>query len=87
MFQDVGLHYLEKYCDTSGLREAINTDPIHFYTFKMKWDDNTNYWSLKLHKKLSTNTEGIRKLLAGTPVEQFPTVEEFIENIKRKLSQ
>jgi hypothetical protein len=85
--QDVGLGYLQAANDTSGLREAINTDPIHFYTFKMFWDDNSNSWGLRFDQRWSTDTEGIRRMLAGTRAERFLTQDEFIANIKRKFSQ
>ncbi len=83
--QDVGLEYLTNSYDTSDLREAQSSDPIHFYTFKMFWDEDKTGWNLRLDKRLSTNTEGIRKILAGQSKETFLTVEEFISNIQRKI--
>jgi len=83
--QDVGLEYLHATYDTSDLHPALDSDPIHFYTFKMLWDDLSSSWQLHLAEPLSTNAEGVRKILAGTTSSQFPTADEFVERIKRKL--
>ena len=83
--QDVGLDYLHATYDTSDLHPALDSDPIHFYTFKMIWNDATSAWQLHLAERLSTNAEGVRKILAGTTSSKFPSVDEFVERIKRKL--
>jgi len=85
--QDVALDYLRTSYNTSGLREKKMDDPIYFYTFRMEWNEKSGSWLLRLHEKLSTNTEGIRKILAGADSQDFPTKAQFIENIKRKLNQ
>ncbi|MBE7468587.1 MAG: hypothetical protein DPW09_23030 [Anaerolineae bacterium] len=87
VIQDVALAYLRNACDTSGLRPADPADPVHFYTFSMKWDDNSNAWLLELDKKVSTNTEGIRRILAGANKDTFPTLDKFMSNVARKLTQ
>jgi hypothetical protein len=84
VIQDVGLAYLKSACDTSGLGEASNEDSIHFYTFKMEWNDSNNGWSLVFGEKFSTDAEGIRKMLSGSLAEHYPTIEEFLANIKKK---
>ncbi len=40
--QDIGLEYLERFYDTSDLREARTSDPVHFYLFKMFWNEKNN---------------------------------------------
>jgi hypothetical protein len=83
VIQNVALEYLKSACNTSGLREANDNDSIHFYTFKMEW--NGSKWDLMFDKKLSTDAEGIRKMLSGSMSENHPKMEEFIKNIKRKM--
>lgn len=85
VIQDVGLEYLAHSYDTSDLREAQPSDPVHFYTFKMFWNEEKSGWDLRLDERLSTDTEGIRKILAGQNKEKFLTVPEFKENILRKI--
>jgi hypothetical protein len=87
VIQDVALAYLRNACDTSGLRVADPADPVHFYTFSMKWDDHSNAWLLGLDEKVSTNTEGIRRILAGANKDTFPTLDKFMANVARKLTQ
>lgn len=84
VIQDVGLAYLQRACDTSGLRDAAREDPIHFYTFKMNWVDETNSWTLNLDKKVSTDTEGIRRILAGADKNTYPTIDKFMKSVTRK---
>ncbi len=85
--QDVAIDYLRSHYDTSGLRELKPTDSIQFYTYRMDWNLETGCWELEPHGAFSTTTEGIRKILAGASKEEFLTVSEFIENVKRKLNQ
>jgi Restriction endonuclease NotI len=83
VFQDVGLSYIRSACDTSGLRAAHDEDPIHFCTFKMVWKDTK--WDLVFAEKLSTDVEGINKILGGALTEDYPSVATFMNNISRKL--
>jgi hypothetical protein len=86
VFQDVGLGYLENSYDVSGLRDTSERDSILFYVFKMVWDDKSNGWKLKFNREMSTNTEGVRRILSGAKSGAYPTIERFKENIKRKMA-
>jgi Restriction endonuclease NotI len=83
VFQDVGLSYIRSACDTSGLRPAKDSDPIHFCTFKMVW--NETKWDLVFAEKLSTDVEGINKILGGALAQDYLSVTTFMDNISRKL--
>ena len=82
VIQDVGLEYLKSAVDSTDLREADDSDPIHFCTFEMRW--NNTKWNLVLKERLSTSLEGINKILGGAGSEHYPTVEEFTRNVNRK---
>jgi len=84
--QDVCLKYLTKHCDTSGLTDYNKTYPIHFFSFKMVWSDTLNRWTLVFDKKISSKTEGIRRILSGSSTEFYPTMEQFKKNIVRKMN-
>lgn len=61
-------------------------DSIHFCTFKTVWNEALNTWRLEFDKRMSTNTEGIRKILGGASEERFLTVDEFKGNISTRLA-
>lgn len=84
--QDVGMDYLKSKYDVSGLRELNSDDSIYFYTFAMVWNDKRSIWDIEFKESYSTNTEGIRKILAGATSNKYPSIEEFILNIKRRIS-
>lgn len=86
IIQDVGLHYIQSATDASDLRRASDDDPIHFCTFKTVWNEGLNTWRLEFDKRMSTNTEGIRKILGGASEERFPTVDEFKSSISARLA-
>ena len=86
MLQDVGLRYIQHSTDASGLRDALDEDLIHFCTFKLVWHGNLNTWKLEFEKRMSTNTEGVRKILGGAHQEKFPTLEAFKTTILSKIS-
>lgn len=83
VIQDVSMEYLRANNDTSGLHSPNDEDPIHFATYKVKIRDNKVV--LELQEKLSTNTDGIRRILSGSSVEDWPTQEQFVSNIRRRM--
>jgi hypothetical protein len=84
VLQDVGLQYIKSACDTSKLLKKSKEMPIDFCTFKMNWDVNQNVWRLEFDTILSTDIDGINRMLGGATVEMYLTEEEFIVNIIRK---
>lgn len=83
--QEVGMTYLELNSDASGLHEKDDRDAVHFCTFNMAWIPSEQRWGLRLARKLSTDAEGVRKMLSGTPEGAWPTEAGFVENIVRKM--
>ena len=85
VIQDVGLAYIQATTDAQDLHEAKDNDAIHFCTFRMIWNKNSKAWQLKFDKRMSTDIEGIRKILGGAPKDEFPTISEFENNINKRL--
>ena len=86
VIQDVGLSYIQSSTDAGDLRDATDEDAIHFCMFKTAWDESLNAWQLKFHRRVSTNTEGVRKMLAGPRVDKLPTITEFQDKISERFS-
>lgn len=72
--------------DAQDLHEARDNDAIHFCTFRTIWNKSSKTWELKFDKRVSTNIEGIRKILGGAHEDKFPTIDEFENNINRRLN-
>lgn len=85
VFQEIGLEYLRSACDVSGLGSYNEKDPVHFCTFRLIWKNDA--WEFEFAEKVSTNIEGINKILGGSLSEHYPTTEDFIQNITRKLER
>ena len=85
VLQDVGLTYIQSTTDAQDLHEERDSDSIHFCTFRMVWDENSKAWQLEFGKRMSTNIEGIRKILGGAPEDEFPTISDFESNINNRL--
>lgn len=81
VIQDIGLRYLEQNYDTSGLRQPKQSDPIEFCALGMAWADKKNAWELEFVRRVSTDTDGIRKMLGGVSQDLFPTSDEFIQRL------
>lgn len=86
VIQDVGLAYIQSATDAQDLHEVRDNDAIHFCTFRMVWDENSKSWQLEFDKQLSTDIEGVRKILGGAHEDKFPTISEFENNINRRLN-
>ena len=86
VLQDVGLEYLRTTYDASGLNTpAKESDPIHFYTLHLAWDDKRTEWIPQPAGIVSTDLEGVRKILAGGTSEEYITLDGFIANIRRRI--
>lgn len=83
VIQDVALEYLESAVDTSDLRQDTH-DIIHFMTYKMVWDETENKYRLAASRWVSTDLNGINKILAGANPEQYLTKQDFLNNAIRK---
>jgi hypothetical protein len=87
VIQDIGLRYLESSYDTSGLRPANAADAVHFCTFNMVWNEARSGWTQQFARRVSTNTEGIRKMLGGLAEDDAPSERQFVAQIEKKLSR
>ena len=86
VMQDVGLEYIQSNTDAQDLHEVRDTDAIHFCTFRMIWNKGSEAWQLEFNKRVSTNIEGIRKILGGAHEDKFPSIDEFENNINKRLN-
>lgn len=85
--QDVAMAWLRRATDTSGLRPVNQTDTILFYTVKMAWDSLSGTWKFVPGEKLSTDQEGVRRMLAGTLAsEQIPEI-DFRNLLVQRLNE
>lgn len=80
--QDVALEYLHKATDCSLLLPNDKNLPVDFCTFSLEFESDK--WKLSFDKIYSTSIEGINKMLGGAPVDEYPSEDDFIQNIKRK---
>lgn len=85
--QDLAMSFLRSVSDAGGLHAEQSSDPILFYTLKMVWDDAKATWGFSLVEKLSTNTEGIRRMLGGPAEGNYLTEADFRANISRKMER
>lgn len=83
VIQDVSLEYLENTVDTSDLRQNID-DVVHFMTYKMVWNETEDKFSLVADRWVSTDLNGINKILAGANPEKYLTSQDFLNNAIRK---
>ncbi len=83
VIQDVAMSYLEDAVDTSDLRATLD-DVIHFMTYKMVWSETEQKFVLQFDRWLSSDLNGINKILAGANSNEYLTSEEFLNNAIRK---
>lgn len=81
--QDFAIQYLMSSSDCSMLISSNPAYPVDFCSFKLKWNDKQD-WTLVFDNIRSTTIDGINLILGGANVSEYPTEEEFIENIIKK---
>lgn len=82
VLQDVAMDYLYHAADCSKVTQSNPDFPIDFCTFKLEW--NQTKWNLVFNEIKSTTIDGINTILGGASVNEYPTENEFIENIVKK---
>lgn len=83
VIQDVALQYLESAVDTSELRADMN-DVIHFMTYSLRWNEKDNKFDMYHDRWVSTDLEGVNRILAGANSSDYLTEEKFLRNTIRK---
>lgn len=83
VIQDVALAYLESAVDTSGLRQSMD-DPVHFMTYRLVWNGGTHTYELCPDKWVSTDMNGVNRILSGANASQYLTDADFLRNAIRK---
>ena len=83
VIQDVALQYLESAVDTADLRNDMN-DPVHFMTYSLRWNESGNKFDLYHDRWVSTDLDGVNKILAGANAEEYLSEDDFLENAIRK---
>ncbi len=83
--QDVAIDYIRSSCDSSGLRDYDPNSYIHFCTFSMHWENNC--WKLIFKEKISSDIQGINKILSGAHEDDYISIDAFIDNINKKSAK
>lgn len=81
--QDLAIQYLESTSDCSKLTSYNPQYPVDFCSFKLVQNGALD-WTLAFDNIKSTTIEGVNLIIGGANVSEYPTVEEFIENILKK---
>lgn len=82
VLQDLAIEYLQYSSDCSMLTDYNPTFPVDFCSFKLQWKNSK--WTLSFDNIRSTTIDGINLLLGGAKISEYPTEDEFIENIIKK---
>ena len=83
VIQDVALQYLESAVDTSDLRNNMD-DPIHFMTYSLRWNEGDDRFEMYHDRWVSTDLDGVNRILAGANAEEYLTADTFFDNAIRK---
>jgi len=80
--QDVAMRYLMKATDCSGLTKYDPSLPVDFCSFSLKWEETA--WHLRFKEIKSSSIAGINLILGGAHQDEYPSVEDFKNNIMQK---
>lgn len=84
VIQDVALEYLMHSSDCSKVTSSNADYPVDFCTFSLDWKDDSERWSLSFRNIYSTTIEGVSTIMGGAAMEEYPSEDEFKQNILKK---
>lgn len=85
LVQDVSIGYLRDNYDASGLRDARPEDPIHFYTYSLIYNYDTDEYEWEINEKLSADIEGVTGMMVAPDDQTPPSRQEFAELVGNRL--
>ena len=85
ILQDVSLRYIRNNYDASELRPSNSSDPVHFFTFSLEYDDDKGRYLWEPDEKVSTDIGGIEKMRDADSGEIPPTRDEFASSVMDKI--
>lgn len=80
--QDVAMSYLMNATDCSGLTDYDASSPVDFCSFSLEWEKSD--WHLRFKEIRSSSIDGINLILGGAHQDEYPSVEDFKNNIMKK---
>lgn len=85
LVQDVSIDYLRSNYNASRLREAREDDPVHFYSYSMEFNYDTENYEWEIDEKLSTDIEGVTNMMVAPEDEDAPTRQDFCSTIEGRF--
>ncbi len=85
ILQDVGLEYIRDNYDSSGLRPVRDDDPVHFYSYSLVYQDDTENYEWVIDEKVSADIEGVTNMMVAPPDENAPTRDEFCRTVANRF--
>jgi hypothetical protein len=84
LVQDVSIDYIRDNYDASGLHSAREDDPVHFYSYRLDYNHETDNYEWKIDEKLSASIDGVTGMMVPPDDEDPPTRREFCEAIEKR---
>lgn len=85
LVQDVSIDYIRDNYDATGLRSAHESDPVHFYSYLLLYNDETEQYEWELDEKLSADIESVTNMMVAPEDDEVPTKSEFCETIQTRF--
>ncbi|KTG09530.1 hypothetical protein AUR64_17335 [Haloprofundus marisrubri] len=85
LVQDVSIDYIRDNYDASGLRSARKDDPVHFYSYRMDYNHETDNYEWAIDEKLSADIDGVTDMMVPPDDDAPPTRKEFCDTIEKRF--
>jgi hypothetical protein len=85
LVQDVSIDYIRNNYNASGLRSARKEDPVHFYSYKLDFNYETNNYEWEVDEKLSADISGVTDMMVPPEEEEPPTRSEFCQTVQNRF--
>ncbi|WP_049970370.1 NotI family restriction endonuclease [Haladaptatus cibarius] len=85
LVQDVSIDYIRNNYDASGLRSIRKDDPVHFYSYRLDYNTETDDYEWTIDEKLSADIDGVTDMMVPPDDEAPPTRGEFCEAVEKRF--
>ena len=85
LVQDVSIDYIRDNYDASGLRSARDEDPVHFYSYRLDYNYETENYEWQIDEKLSASIDGVTDMMVPPDDEDPPTRGEFCGTLEGRF--
>lgn len=83
LIRDVSLNYIRRNTSALYFHNAVDSDPVHFYSYSIEFDEDSQSFDWVADERLSVGLDSIAKVMGS---DDYPSQNDFESTLEQKLN-